>query len=136
MQGYWVMKLHCLLSAVVQAPCCVVSLFYPTVGIGFHWRTAVGFSLSPSLCAAELPRCLLCLRHLPGHPTRTCRPHPRSASSFGGWGSRGVGRSSHLGRDQEENRKVTLDVCVLQFPRIRARNELNVGVIKKVGGLA
>lgn len=75
--------------------------FYPMVVIGFHWRTAVGFSLLLSLYAAELPHCLLCLRHLLGHPTHTCRPHPRSASSFGGWGSRGAGRSSHLGRDQE-----------------------------------
>lgn len=77
------------------------SHFTTTVVIGFHWRTEVGFSLLLSLCVAELPHCLLCLRHLLGHPTHTCHPHPRSASSFGGWGSRGAGRSSHLGRDQE-----------------------------------
>lgn len=96
--------------------------FYPTVGTGFHWRTAVGFSLSPSLCAAELPRCLLCLRHLPGRPTRTCRPHPRSASSFGGWGSRGAGCSSHLGRDQETRTGKSLsNVNTRDCPWVRAR---------------
>lgn len=90
---------------------------YPRVVIGFHWRTAVGFSLSPSLCAARLPRCRRCRRHLLGRPTRTCRPHPRSAWSFGGWGSRGAGRSSHLGRDQwsrAERVKPFLKVWTLQ----------------------
>ena len=82
-------------------------IFSFMVAIGFRWWKAIGFSLLLSLCA-EGPRCLQCLRHLLGLPTHTCHPHPRTASSFGGWGCRGVVRFSHLGRDLENKKVIPL----------------------------
>lgn len=102
LQGYLEMKLYYLLLGVFQASCHSL-IFYFMVAIGFRWWKAVGFSLLLSLCA-EGPRCRRCLRHLLGLPNHTCHPHPRTASSFGGWGCRGAVHSSHLGRDQESKK--------------------------------
>lgn len=92
------------------------------VAIGFRWWIAVGFSLLLSLCA-EGPRCLQCLRHLLGLPTHTCHPHPRTASSFGGWGCRGIVRFSHLGRDLENEKVKSLTLYMSQ--RLQVWNQLN-----------
>lgn len=98
-------------------------IFYFMVAIGFRWWKAVGFSLLLTLCA-EGPRCLRCLRHLPGLPNHTCHPHPRIAWSFGGWGCRGAVRSSHLGRDQENKKVKPLILKHVSFYRSEIHSEI------------
>lgn len=103
-------------------------IFYFMVVIGFRWWKAAGFSLSLSLCA-EGPHCLQCLRHLLGLPTHTCHPHPRTASSFGGWGCRGAARSSHLGRDQDKKKKKVKPLTLFMstdLKSVKYRQELHL----------